>query len=166
MAKATTTIVQDTLTSADETQLSLQQVENALAAHGDGIVALLDFVDALHQSGLLEMATALLQRGENVLEIIVHQAKKPEAVGAIKNLFALCSVFSQVDLSKFLGMVTEASKAAQSDQAPPVRGVWDLVRALRDPDVQRGLSIGLGVLKGLGQAVGQRGAGGNGSSKA
>lgn len=155
MANSTTAIVHNPVTPEQQQQAALQRLEAAVAGREATLVALLDFAEALQKSRLLEMATALLNQGEQVLEILVAQANKPGGAGALKNLLALVNSFSQIDsdaLAKSLTLVAKASQQMDFEHGPQVNGVWSMVKAARDPDVKHGLQAALTLLMALGRA--------------
>src|SRR2546426_11540784 len=72
------------------------RVEHAPEAHAEAILAAFDLLQALHDRGILDVATSALRASDELLDTIVDNAKTPEAIRALRNL-----VFSQ----KILGSI-------------------------------------------------------------
>ncbi|WP_067925189.1 DUF1641 domain-containing protein [Alicyclobacillus shizuokensis] len=147
---------------------SATAIAEAAAKHHDAIQAGLRLLDALEKSGLLEMGSALLEQGSDVLEILVRQAGRPEYAGGIKNLIGLLQLLGRLDLARlqpllapFLRPAWDAAEAGQPEVAasPPAAlradGFFSLLAALRDPDVAAGLAWMLGLLQAVGRGLRQ-----------
>lgn len=141
----------------EEAEAKLQEtLKNALTENTDALAEVLKLVQLLHRAEFLQMANALLEQGTPILEIIVNQAKKPEYAGGLKNGLGLLQLLGKLDvgvLNRALDAVERAEERVQSGEAIEAGGVFKLLGALRDPDVTRGLSFMLEVLRGIGSGL-------------
>lgn len=156
MAKATTTIHQQALSINDLRAEAMGNVEAALVDNQDGVTEFVALLGALQQKGVLEMATSLLQQGEEVLSLVVEHANQPAAVGGIKSVIALAQGLSKIDaqaLGHVFAGVAYASEQWRLGSEPNKVGMGTVWKSLRDPDVSRGLAAVLALLKGIGQSV-------------
>ncbi|MCL6632519.1 MAG: DUF1641 domain-containing protein [Alicyclobacillus herbarius] len=119
---------------------------------------LLRLVRALHARGVLSLASALLEKGDEVLDILVHLANQPRAVRGLKNLMVAAETLSVVDLSRLSQVVEGAAVGLQRAEtqretlAEPV-GLFGLLSTLADPDVSAGIRLLISALQGVGRAV-------------
>lgn len=129
----------------------LAVVQEALADHAESMAAFVHLIEALYGAGILQAGTALLEQGEDILQVVVSQAAKPEYAGGLKNGLKLLQVLGS-DLTPLFGVMDAVSHT--SDQKPPeLTGIMSMMRALRDPDVLAGMGYMLGMLKAIGAGV-------------
>lgn len=159
MANAITVIRQPEKT-ADQIQADkLAVVQAALAEHADGVAAFVRLIEALYGAGVLQAGTALLEQGEEILQVVVSQAAKPEYAGGLKNALKLMQVLGS-DLTPLFGIMDAVSHA--SDQkGPEISGIMSMMRAFRDPDVLAGAGYMIGMLKAIGAGVREQPAAGS-----
>ncbi|MCF8564522.1 DUF1641 domain-containing protein [Alicyclobacillus tolerans] len=131
-------------------------VENALYDNPEAVVQALALVRQLHDKGLLDAAIALLEQGQDVLEIVVKQANKPGYAGGIKSFIALVQGVAKIDakaLSQLLSGLGFASQALVDESVPQVQGALGMWQTLMDPDVSLAVSRLLAFLKAFGQSL-------------
>ena len=163
------TRIQRTERSPEETaRQSLQQIADEAVKNSSALKSLLYFAGELENSGLLAMLTAFIAAKDQVLGVALEQVSKPGSTNAIQNLMKLAQTLARVDgsyVENLLGAVVKGvEKGHEQLESSPEVGVFDLVRALRDPDINRALVLILGVLKGVGESLGQSGVAGNGTN--
>lgn len=154
------TLIQRTEPSAEEViDQSLQQLSQEAAQHSSALTSLLNLAGELEKSGLLAMGTALLATKDHLLEVAVEQVSKPGATNAIHNLMQVAQTVGRVDgahVESILNAIVKGLEKGHEQLAvSPEVGVFDLVRALRDPDINRALALIMGVLKGFGESLGK-----------
>jgi len=154
MAKPTNTVVRPVKTPEEERAAALEAL---LEGASDNSVALLEAVallQSLHQHGILEAFVALFQKGDDVLGIAMDTLAQPAYSQGVKNALTLAQTFSSFEeqtLARAQQMAVGGIQAFASAK-PPAKpfGVFDLLRALKDPDISAGLAAVLGLLKGIG----------------
>jgi uncharacterized protein YjgD (DUF1641 family) len=117
-------------------------------------------LEALNDSGLLDAAIAALEQRESLLRIVVDQAARPGSVAAIKNTVTLAQTLSHIDPDALAGVgegVAVGVNRLQQGGAVKVTGIWDVLKAARDPDISRALSAILTVLKTVGEHLREQG---------
>lgn len=155
MANATTNIMR---AEEDEAQLARTQIEQATTENAEGIVEALGLLQDLEERGLLPIVRALIAQGDDVLKIILAVIQREEYTGGLKNLISVMQFFTSIPpdaMTKLFdgvrGGVEEASHAPLDQKV----GVYDALKAMRDPDVSRSISFVLTFLKGMGRAIGE-----------
>lgn len=159
MAKPSTSIQRTELNQTEATEQALQQLTQEVAKHSVALQSLLELAQELESSGVLAMGTSLLKAKDEVLKVVLEQVSKPGSTNAIQNTLRVVETFSRIDAQQvhilLNALVGGLESGREQFEKKPVLGFFDLVRALRDPDVNRALTLGLGVLKGMGESLGK-----------
>jgi uncharacterized protein YjgD (DUF1641 family) len=157
MAKALKLMVSDDRTPKQRQEESLAELLQVVAGHKDDLVSLLKLVDMLEESGALAMLTALLGRRTKVGEVLLSQVAKPSSINTINNLLAIGGAVGNLDpkVTKRLvaGVGAGMQRATAALEKHEEVGLLGLIKALRDPDVNRVLTFGVNFLKGMGASL-------------
>lgn len=159
MAKPIQEIRRLPLSDAERRERDLEDILQALTDHQSAVLETVELLQGLHERGILSFLNSLLANGDHVLAIMVKELNKPQNTRLLQNLAQLVVMMGSIELDKLNRIVDGAQSglkeaAAQSDDDLSLLGLW---RAMRDPEVQRALSILLGALKGIGREEGRRG---------
>ncbi|QQE80655.1 DUF1641 domain-containing protein [Alicyclobacillus sp. SO9] len=144
----------------------LRELENLLSSHTEDVEQLFRVVHLLQEKGLLDVAAAALEQGQDLLEILVRQANGPGSLGGIKSLIAVVQGMTKLDASVVSAVFTGLGKASQviaGGEAEEISGLWDIVRVMRDSDVTTGLTAIFAILKAVGQQLNPTGSTGESS---
>jgi uncharacterized protein YjgD (DUF1641 family) len=135
-----------------------QQIEQALVENVDGVVDALALLQALEERGALPLVRALLEQGDEVLKVLLALMGRDEVTGGLKNVIGVAQFFTSIPpeaMSRLFeaasGGIAEASNVSNDAKI----GIYDALKALRDPDISRALSVALAFLKGMGKALGE-----------
>lgn len=157
MAQAIQKVIRTEKTREILEQERLADVTSEVATDADGVVQSLKLLQALHDRGVLELVTALFDRGDKVLGRLVDILAKPESERTIQVLLAAVASAGKLDAeaasSAVRGLSGGLAYAAQTEPPDQPMGVFDLMRQIKDPDVSAGIATGLAFLKGLGQTM-------------
>jgi uncharacterized protein YjgD (DUF1641 family) len=157
LAKPIRIVKRHELTEEERQQQSMQELSRSLTAHQEALQQSLKLVQELHESGALSMVTALLESREKVAKIALGQVVKPAMTQTINNAMEVAGAASQLDpkLTKKVmgGVVAGMERAAEALDNGEKVGVFDLLKAMRDPGVNRALTMGLRFLQGMGEKL-------------
>jgi uncharacterized protein YjgD (DUF1641 family) len=161
MAKPTNVIARTVTTPEDERATALEALLEGASDNSSALLEALALLQSLHQRGILEALAAFFQKGDDVLAIAMDTLAQPAYSNGAKNALLLAQTLSALDeetLAASQRMVANGVRGFAHAQ-PPAKpfGVFDLLRALKDPDVSAGLAATLGLLKGIGAAKRQQG---------
>src|SRR5579863_2667641 len=142
MAKATSTIAPAPTTTADARDTALETLLEGASEHSEALLESLALLQALRQSGALDLLLALFQKSDDVLRIVMDTLAQPAYGDGLKNAVTLTQSLSMLDeptMATTQRMVLGGLRAF-AGASPPAKplGILDLVRALRDPDVSAG----------------------------
>lgn len=163
MARPTSAIARAVKTPEEERSDALETLLEHASDHSEALLEVLALVQALHEQGALGALTALSQQGDAALGVAMETlSQSPGYAQGARNALALAQSLATLDdqtVATTQRMVTGGVQAFASAQ-PPAKplSVFDLLRALKDPDVSAGLAALLALLKGIGAARRQPGA--------
>lgn len=157
MAKPIQTIKKIELTEEQKKAQSLEDLLSELAQNKDSLLETLYLLQELHDSGILEALGSLVKAKESVAKIAVGQLTRPPVTNMINNAMAAASAFTAIDpktTQKLMKGVSKGlQKAEQGLQSDEKVGILDLVKVLKDPDINRAIGFGLNLLKGVGEGL-------------
>ncbi|MBP0725739.1 DUF1641 domain-containing protein [Bacillus sp. RG28] len=157
MAKPITKIDEPVLTEKEIQAQSLEKVLQDLSQNADGIIETIKLLQELHDSGILGAINNLVAAKEQVAKILVGQMLRPPVITAINNAMAAAGAITEIDpetTKKLMGGLSKGlQKAEEGFQSNKKVGVFELVKLIRDPDVNRVIKFSLNLLKGLGEGL-------------
>lgn len=128
-----------------------------LAASADSLRAFLALLRLLDEKGFLRLGHDLLREEDRVVEVLAQRLPAGDVRGAMRAATALASAFRDVDpatLASWSARVPRALAEAERAASGPPIGPVEVLAALNDPDVNRGVRMTLGFLRGAGRSPG------------
>ncbi|MCK6258212.1 DUF1641 domain-containing protein [Fictibacillus sp. KIGAM418] len=157
MAQPITKIVHSTRTEKEMQEQQIETIVEDLAKSADGIKELIKLFQQLHDSGILGSVNGLVEAKEKVAGIAVEQLLRPQMTNAINNMMAAAGVLSDTNpemtkklMSSLGNGIQRAEKGLISNEKV---GIFDLMKALKDPDINRAIGFGMNLLKGVGEGL-------------
>lgn len=128
------------------------------AAQSDlaSVAKVLHLLEEIDKAGWLDVLTATVEQRDSLLGVVVDQAGKPGSVQAVKSLVSLGQVLTSLNPSAVTAIGEGvASGLNRLDNGNPiqVKGIWDVLKASRDPDISRAFSVVLTILKSVGESL-------------
>ncbi|WP_338469753.1 DUF1641 domain-containing protein [Niallia sp. XMNu-256] len=145
------------LTEEQKKEQTLESLLSEVAENKDSLLETLQLLQELHNSGILEAANSLVKTKEEVAKIAVGQITREPVTNLINNAMAAGGVLTQMDpetTKKLMGSVAKGlEKAQQGLQSDSQTSILDLMKALKDPDMNRAITFGMNLLKGVGEGL-------------
>jgi|GEM_PF-3097165 len=141
-------------TRSSEEEAVTETLAPELAASSESLRALLELLQLLDERGILRFTTDLLREEERVLEVVSERFRPEDLRRAVRNLEVLLRTFRDLDpgtlgaLAHDVPAALEEAHRAERDR--PI-GIFEIVSTLRDPEVNRGVRMVLGFLRGIGR---------------
>jgi uncharacterized protein YjgD (DUF1641 family) len=138
---------------ADARQVLRVRLERAPETHAEAILAAYDLLQALHDRGILDVATSALSASDELLEKVVGSTNTPDAIRAIRNLMFWRQVLGKIEPTWFQGIfqaIPDGLATATAQRDEPV-GVWKLLRRAMSKDSLRGLAAAIDFLESFGR---------------
>ena len=131
------------------------RLENAPEEHAEAVLAAYEVLQELHNRGVLEIMRGALAASDELLEKVVDNAKTPDAIRTIRNLFLLQRILGSIDPEWFEGItraIPEGIAQATAERDQPV-SLFRLLRRLASKDSLRGLATAVNFLQAVGRHV-------------
>ena len=142
-------------TEAEFKEASLDSLLSMAAENRESLEQTISLLQELHTSGILEALTAMLQAKEKIAKIAVDQASRPEATTLINNLMSalggLTKIQPEMTESLMAGVAQGLAEGNRALENPKKIGVFELIKVLKDMNVNRTLKFAIAFLKGLGK---------------
>ncbi|WP_419880955.1 DUF1641 domain-containing protein [Peribacillus sp. B-H-3] len=155
MAKAIRNIERIKISEEDKRKQDLEEIEHALLKNKDAILESLQVMEYMQSRGVLAMMNGLLGQSEKVLDILVKTADRPETTNMLKNLLLMVGTLGVLDVKQLEPVILKVNsgiaRVAEAKDTEEKTSYFDLVRSLKDPEINRALTFMLTFLKGMGQ---------------
>ncbi|MBA2876515.1 helical membrane plugin domain-containing protein [Thermaerobacillus caldiproteolyticus] len=158
MAKPITTIRKQEMTEKEKRKKTIEELKALLSEKEPAVSEILNILQELHESGILEAIYAMLKAKEDIAKILIEQANRKPVTTLVNNLMELSGVLTKIDpgiTTKFLQStalgITEAYEQLQTNGKKIT--LFELLSILRDPDVNRAIRFIISLLKGIGKGL-------------
>ncbi len=157
MAKPITSIHQSKPTAEEIQQEKLNELQALLAEQEAAVNKILEITGELNHAGVLDAVQAMVKAKDDIAGIAVEQLSGDPASNLIKNILNASSLLATVDpeVSEKLAdsMKSGLHEAQLANGNPQQIGLFDLMKSLKDPDINRAVNFGLHFLKGMGKSL-------------
>ncbi|WP_088809664.1 MULTISPECIES: DUF1641 domain-containing protein [Listeria] len=148
--------IRDTTPSKEEQEkIRLAELKKGIAADESGFLEILELVKLLRDSGALETVNSAMKAKEDITKTVLNEWRKEPVTNAINNLMLSSQLLTETKpetTEKMLENIKEATQAAQAAaENEEILGLFGLMKALKDPDVNRTLRYGVTFLKEMGK---------------
>ena len=133
------------------------RLADAPLEHAEALLAAYDVLQGLHDRRVFDLMRSALGSSDRLIEMLVEEAKSPEAIRALRNFLILTKLFGSIDSDRLRGITAaiEDTLLRPHETEPPSR--WGLFRRLRNKNLRRGLAIGQDFLEKIGQLLSSKG---------
>jgi uncharacterized protein YjgD (DUF1641 family) len=160
MAIPITSINKTLLNEEQEKQQKLEDLKTLLTDNEDSLNKILDIVGELNDIGALEAVHSMLQAKEQIAKIALGQVTREPVTNLINNLMGAASSLTSLDpeLTKKLasGITVGMNEGNDHLQSNKKISMFDLLKAVNDPDFNRALGFGIQFMKGLGRSLNEK----------
>ncbi|CAM3858619.1 DUF1641 domain-containing protein [Bacillus paramycoides] len=157
MAAPIQVIQKQELTEEEIKQQKLEDLKELLANNEDALNQMFNIVGELNDIGMLEAANSMLKAKEPIAKIVLSQVTREPVTNLINNMMGAAGALTELDpelTKKLVGSVLigmdEGNQHLQNNKKI---GILDLMKVLKDPDINRAIGFGLHFLKGMGKGL-------------
>jgi uncharacterized protein YjgD (DUF1641 family) len=155
MAKAIKQIKRIEISEEEKRANDLKEIEDALIENKDALLETLNVVGGMKERGILTLLNGLFGEGDRVLKVLVDLLNVPENTTALKNLMLLFGAAGKINVQDLEPLLLKVNagieNVAEHSEGTEKTGYLDLLRALKDPEINRSLTILMTFLKGMGK---------------
>lgn len=152
-----TNIANFDMTEEELRQEKLDKLVDYISNHSDGLNEGMKLIQELHKGGILEVIISLLQAKEKVAKIAVDQMVRPPVTNMINNAMAAAGALTELnpDFTEKLvkGLANGVKKAEEGLTNGEKVGLVQLLKVMKDPDINRTMTFGIHLLKGIGEGL-------------
>ncbi len=157
MASPITQLTKKKLSPEEIKQNKLKELEALLAEQDQALNKLLQITGDLNDAGILDAALAMVKAKEGITEIVMHQATREPVTNLINNMMSAAGALTAIDpatTEKLASSVAHGLKEAEEESKNDKKvGIFQLMKSLGDPDINRSIKFGLSFLKGMGKGL-------------
>ncbi|MBT2656084.1 DUF1641 domain-containing protein [Bacillus sp. ISL-18] len=157
MAKAIKQIERIEITEEERRKQDLQEIENSLLKNKDALLDTLDLLKHMHARGVIPLLSGLFAEGDKVLQILIKKADTKETANTLKNLLLMVGVLGTINVKQLepilLKLNAGIARVSESKDDDDTIGYFDIVRSLKDPEINRSIALFFEFLKGMGSAT-------------
>ena len=131
------------------------RVQRAPDEHAEAILAAYEFLQEMHNQGLLDIARGILTTRDEILGTLARNASTPEAVRAIRNLLFCQRILGSIEPDQFqalLQAIPEGIALATVQRQKPVT-LFALLRRLTEKESLRALAAAIDFLQSFGRRL-------------
>ncbi|MGG3521539.1 DUF1641 domain-containing protein [Bacillus pseudomycoides] len=157
MAAPIKAIQKQGLTEEEQKQQKLEDLKELLANNEEALNQMFNIVGELNDIGMLEAANSMLKAKEPIAKIVLGQVTREPVTNLINNMMGAAGALTELNpelTKKLVGSVlTGMDEGNQHLQSNKKVGIQDLMKVLKDPDINRAIGFGLHFLKGMGKGL-------------
>src|SRR5699024_2692697 len=154
MANPITKIKKMELSEQEVKDNNISEVIDRISENKEAILKSIEFLATLHESGVLEILNALTKQKDEAIANVVKQANKPEYATILENLSDLFLMNGELpvdELNDFSKKVTQGLQDVNTMETDKSTSYMDLFKALKDPEINRSVTMLLTFLRGMGK---------------
>ncbi|MBC2254942.1 DUF1641 domain-containing protein [Listeria ivanovii] len=157
MAEPISTIRDTKKTPEEIEQERLAKIKANIVEEDSGFIEMVETVKLLQESGALEALNSAIKARGDITKTFLNEWRKEQVTNAINNMMISSKLLTDTKPEQTEQMLTNlknaAEKAEESAKKEEIMGMLAMMKALKDPDVNRALRYGMTFLKEIGQTL-------------
>jgi len=137
----------------------LESLQTSIAEHEEALQRMLDITGELESIGAIQALQAMLDAKVEVSKIAVEQANREPIKNLINHAINASASMASIDPSVTERLSNSVKVGIESAELEMIQdnkvGLFDLMKAINDPDVNRAMRFGLSFLRGMGKELGE-----------
>ncbi|WP_408007723.1 DUF1641 domain-containing protein [Pseudalkalibacillus sp. A8] len=148
--------VEPLVPSKDEfREKGMEEIEQALAERKDAIIELIHLVDRLHESDLLPLINALVNHRDLATSAFFREINRPHNAKFARNVVDFIGFLGTIEFKNMQPFMEKINKgmleADVEEEKDDMISMFQLIKALKDPEVNRSIRVILAFLRGMGK---------------
>ncbi|GEK57214.1 DUF1641 domain-containing protein [Marinococcus halophilus] len=140
-------------------QRDMEELQSQLLDNKESLEKMVRTANLLDESGLLDMANGLLSEGDKVLNVAVNAMNTEGSTNMLKNLLLLAGEAGKLDVESMQPILLKLNKGLErvakmeeeKEDTKQTVNIFQLLKLLRDPEVNHTLSLGIAFMRGMGE---------------
>ena len=137
----------------DPREALYERLQSAPHEHAEALLNVYEILQGLQDRGVLQLAKGALGSSEQVLQILVNVANRPEMIRGIRNAMILIKVADLFPPELLESVEEGVKKGLVESQKPKPFGLWQLVKKLLSGETRRVLILTATILQSMGMRL-------------
>ncbi|MFQ3546030.1 DUF1641 domain-containing protein [Halobacillus rhizosphaerae] len=154
MAKSITTIKRYEVSQEEQREKDFSEVKEAVSDNKEAILKGIKLLSALDEGGTLDSAYAFNKKKNAALTNLVEEINKERYTSLLENLPELIFLLGDLDVKAIRDLTSRLNHGLE-EMEPSSEGkktsMFDLAKSLKDPEINRSITMILQFLKGMGK---------------
>ncbi|CAM3889753.1 DUF1641 domain-containing protein [Alkalicoccus chagannorensis] len=142
-------------TQEEKRRETLTEIEDALVDNKEAVLGMIQLTKNLNETGITSALNGLLAEGDEILHILVREATKEGNTEALKNLLLIGSTLGKINMSEIEVLLDRVkngvSRVAEDPDPEEKTGYLDLIKKVKDPEVNKAITVMFRFLEGMGE---------------
>ncbi|RWZ60825.1 DUF1641 domain-containing protein [Halobacillus fulvus] len=154
MAKPITGIKRQTVSYEEQVEKDIHEVREAVADNKEAILKGIQLLKALNEGGTLDSAYAFTNAKHEALKNVVNEISKDQYTPLLENLPEVVFLLGDLNVKGLREVTNRLNNGIEEMERTPddkKTNVLDLAKALKDPEINRSLTLLLQFLRGMGK---------------
>ncbi|GGF12672.1 hypothetical protein GCM10010954_09280 [Halobacillus andaensis] len=154
MAKSITNIKRLEISKEEQQERDLQEVREAVTENKEAILKGIELLSALDEVGTLDTAYAFSHSKKKALKYVVDEISKDQYAQLLENLPEIVFMLGDLDVKtvrETTNRLNEGIKEMNDTAVDQKTTIFDLAKALKDPEINRSITMMMQFLKGMGR---------------
>ncbi|WP_431799644.1 DUF1641 domain-containing protein [Halobacillus andaensis] len=154
MAKSITNIKRMEIPKEKQHERDLQEVKEAVTENKEAILQGIKLLKSLNETGTLDTAYAFSQSKHKAIKYLVEEISKDHYAQMLENLPEIVFMLGDVDMKSVREATVRLNEGIQemnSTDPEQKTSILDLAKALKDPEINRSVTLMMQFLKGMGR---------------
>lgn len=154
MAEAIRNIKRMTIPEETVREQNMEEVTKAVSENKEAIIKGIDFLKTLNDNGMLDMTHALVKQKEAALDNVMRELNKPQYSATLENvskLFLYLGELNVDELKHFTEKLNNGMEESRTFDETEKTTYMDVLKALKDPEINRSVTMLLHFLRGMGK---------------
>jgi uncharacterized protein YjgD (DUF1641 family) len=155
MAKPTRKIEPIAPSKEKNREKGIEEIEDALVERKEAVLEVITLVDRLHESELLPLLSALVNHKDQATSALFREINRPDNAQFARNMVDLMGFLGTIEfenMQPFLERINEGMlEANKEEENDDLISMFQLIKALKDPEINRSIRMLLAFLKGMGK---------------
>lgn len=157
MAAPITSIKMIELTEEELQQVKVHELQALIVEQQQSLNKILELTAELDKAGVLDALNAMIKAKDEIAGIAVHQVSREPMTNMLNNAMNMAGILTAIDpevtaklKSGIASGIHEAELYSGTDEKV---SIFQLMKALNDPDINRSIKFGMDFLKGMGKGL-------------
>ncbi|HLR74551.1 MAG TPA: DUF1641 domain-containing protein [Virgibacillus sp.] len=156
MAKPITNIERMKVSSRTIEKENISQITEAISENKEAVLKGIQLLATVHESGILDMLHAVIKQRDVALANLVNELNKPKYTATLENLNKLFLFLGELNMDELHHLVQKVNEGlvdVRQLTSDKKTSYIDLLKAMRDPDINKSVTMLLQFLRGMGSAI-------------